>query len=146
MRIVILKVSIAFTLLSFLSACIQSDSDLSPLEETRKLLQTGRWSVKSIQKDGVERNDLFTGLKLKFEDSFYNPTNGGVLWGNYPISWSLRDNPARSFAIGTGPLVIIERLDKHSLTVRVNWDPNRFSGGTASLEGGLYVFNFSLDK
>jgi hypothetical protein len=73
----------------------------------------------------------------------YTATNGTIIWGgDNTLSWSFQGEDAKSFAIGSGPVVHIEKLDASLMKLRVFWDLNGSGGGAGAPQTGLYVFEF----
>lgn len=112
-------------------------------EETRELLTASTWHVRAVEMGGSDKTDFFAGMKLDFQDHLYKAENGGLMWGtDLTLSWSFKDEEAKQFAIGSGPLVHIQELSKSRLKLRVWWDLKEYGAGVSSPETGLYIFEF----
>lgn len=127
-----------FTTIVF-SSC--KTDEVSPTERNRNLLKSGTWSVSYVKVDGVDRSDLFKGLKLTFSDQEVTAENGGPIWGT-TLSWLFTDNTAREFTLGSVQVVSINELTSSSLNITLIWDKTTLDGGRLQSVEGLHEFQF----
>lgn len=113
----------------------------SPVEKNTKLLTSGTWSVSYVKVDGIDRTDLFQGLKITFSDTGYTAENGGPIWGS-ASSWLFADNAATAFEIADDVMVSINELNASLLNVTLMWTKTTLDGGRERSVDGVHEFQF----
>lgn len=144
LRLLFLVLSImSFTL--WLSACGGGGDGGggNPQPDTNEtLLTSGTWKVNSVTVDGVDKDNLFTGLTLHFSSGAYTAANGGPVW---PASgtWSFDGDNEQTFTRGDGIQVTIRAISSSELTLSLVWDSATLAGGREQSIKGQYVFQMS---
>jgi len=125
----------------FFTACDRDE--LSRVEQTRKHLTTGIWTMSRVTLSGTEKTHEFEGLTLQFIGNAYITTNGHVVWPSSGL-WNFTDETGKTILRDDDVLVTIEDIASTRLTLSLHWDKTTLgtNGRTASVQGP-YVFEFT---
>lgn len=122
------------------SSCKKDDE--SAKDKNLKILVSGKWTMTDVFVDGVNRNDLFSGLTLTVSNNTYTTENGGPVW---PASgtWTFVDKKANALLRNDGTLVSILTLTKTNLKLSLQWNDTTLGNGKKSSVKGEHIFEFS---
>lgn len=115
----------------------------TPVETMTKLLvgtNSKTWKIQTVNVNGVDQTNTFTGMTIQFSKANYTTTNGGVVWPSG--SWSFTDDTATSFLRSDGITVSIVATET-SLTLSMTWNKTTYGGGRVNSLAGPYVFKFN---
>lgn len=124
----------------FFSSCKKDDE--SAKDKNQKILTSGKWTMTDVFVDGVNRNDLFTGLTLTVSKGTYTTENGEPVW---PTSgtWAFVDSKANTLLRDDGTVVSILTLTKTNLKLSLQWNETTLGNGKKSSVKGEHIFEFS---
>jgi hypothetical protein len=120
---------------SYLSACKKKD----PAPSNTSKLTANNWIMQSVTVDGVDKTPVYAGLTIKFTDTAFTTTHGGVVW---PASgtWHWTNSEQTVFERNDGLPVTAEVTDS-TLKLSLVWNQTTLGGRIQSV-AGQHVFNF----
>jgi hypothetical protein len=134
--IISLLVSVAVIVaLANLAACKKSD----PAPSNTSKLTANNWVMQSVTVDGVDKTSVYSGLTIKFTDTAYTTTHGGVVW---PASgtWHWTNNEQTVFERNDG-LPVTAEVTATTLKLSLVWATTTLGGRVQSV-AGQHIFNF----
>ena len=126
-----------------LASCGGGGEELTPEEKTVELLvgkgsTTKTWSLQSVDVDGVDQTDVYSGLTIKFTEGGYIATNGGTIW---PASGTWTFSSGSSTTIKRDDGTTVELLvTEDTLQLTLTWTKTTFGPGRVSSVSGLHKF------
>jgi hypothetical protein len=134
----ILLLSLVFAFV-FLSGCKKDEPTAS--EVTTNKLTSATWKIGSVTVNNTDQTPLFTNMTLKFTDTNYTTTNGGIVW---PMSgtWTFVDDTAKEIKRNDDLEITIVEATDASLKLSLTWDTGTFGPGRVSSVVGVHVFSF----
>lgn len=133
---------IIFTLAGLCSlASCKKDDPMPETERVKELLKTNTWRIQSVTIDNTDQTALFTGLTLKFTDTNYSTTNGGVVW---PASgaWEFTDDTAEKILRSDGVEIRVEEVTATSLKLGLTRTSGTLGPGRVKSLSGNHLFSF----
>lgn len=133
----------AFILMFFiLNVMSCKETAVDSKDTVSALLRSGKWKLNNVTVDGVNKNDLFTGLEITFTTANYSSLNGDPVW---PISgtWIFTDDNATAITRIDDLIVTIQSLTASNLTLALNWKKTTLGGGRINSISGNHVFELS---
>lgn len=126
--------------LLIISGCKKEDP-LPEVERIKTLLAANTWRVQSVVVDGVNQNNLFTGLTLSFTATNYSTTNGGLVW---PASgtWLFKDDTGKTILRSDGLEITLEDVTETTLKLSLNRAGGTLGKGRSQSVAGKHVFTF----
>jgi hypothetical protein len=140
----ILGIVIGFTLLTF-SGCDNAPPEPAETDAQKnmKILVTGgAWTVQSVTVDGVDKTQLYQGLKITFSNTGYTAISGGAIW---PASgtWSFSSDSGTTFHRSDDLDVAINELSQNKLVISFNWTKTTLGSGRVGSIAGQHVINLT---
>lgn len=107
----------------------------------RALLTAHQWKMQSVTVDGVNENDMFTGLTLQFTSTGFTAHNGEPVW---PLSgtWTFTNEKAEDISRNDGVQVAINNADENQLILTLTWTETTLGSGREKSVEGEHVFTF----
>jgi hypothetical protein len=120
--------------------CKHKDPEPSQEEIVKSQLTSSTWTLQSVTVDGVDQTSVYQGLTLKFTETTYTTTKGGLVW---PASgtWSFTDDTATTIKRDDGTEIKTEATDT-SLRLTLTWAKTTLGSGRIGSVKGLHVFTF----
>ncbi|MBX2896676.1 MAG: hypothetical protein KF763_14620 [Cyclobacteriaceae bacterium] len=126
----------------FLMACGGDEpTEPTPAEQVRALLITSEWRMQRVQVDGVDKTDVYNGLKLQFSTTGFTATSGKAIW---PATgtWSFTDDTATKLKRNDGLEIRIKNITAAQLELELNWTTTTLGSGRVGSVAGTHVFTF----
>lgn len=132
--------AVAVVTLVTLSGCGEEPS-LSAVEQTLTKMMAKTWTVQNVNISGVDATQSYATMTLKFTETAYTATNGGVVW---PASgtWQFTDVTATKVNRNDGLEVTIVEASEAVLKLSFTWTKTTFGGGRSQSVAGVHVFTF----
>jgi hypothetical protein len=138
--IIIMLVTTTIATLLALAGC-GKDEKGPETDRVRKLLTASNWKVQSVSIDGTDRTSSFTGLTVKFTDTQFTTTQGGLEWPASGI-WTFVDDGGKVIVRGDGIEITIQEISDIKLVMNFNWSETTLGPGRLSSTSGGHVFTF----
>ena len=136
--VLMLVVAIIEGLFTQLSSCKKKDP--TPTEDiVTKRLIANNWIMQSVTVDGADKTSVYPGLTIKFTESSFTTTHGGVVWPASGI-WEYTSTDHTVIKRNDGLPVTVEVTDT-TLKLSLIWATTTLGGRIASVQG-QHVFNF----
>lgn len=145
MKLQSIKYTLSFTVLVaclFLIACGNDDpTEATPAEQVSALLVASEWRMQSVQVDGIDKSDVYSGLTLQFTANGFTSAAGQAIW---PASgtWSFTDDAATKFKRDDGLEITISSITATQLDLELSWTETTLGSGRVSSVGGKHRFVF----
>ncbi|MBX2915598.1 MAG: hypothetical protein KF856_10055 [Cyclobacteriaceae bacterium] len=126
----------------FLMACGGDEpTEPTPVEQVRALLIANEWRLQQVQVDGVDKTDVYSGLKLQFNTTGFTATSGKAIW---PATgtWSFTDDTATKLKRNDGLEIRIKNITAAQLELELTWSETTLGTGRTSAIAGMHVFTF----
>jgi hypothetical protein len=135
MKITILRLTILIVT-AVLAGC-GPGSDAEP--DTKALLTSGQWKMKTVTVDGVDKSSAFTNFTISFSATAFTSANGSPVW---PLSgtWAFTDKEQKSVKRNDDVVVTIHDITESQLTLSLTWTKNTLGAGRIESVAGGYVF------
>lgn len=134
----ILTALILIAVVSLISSC--GKPPVTEEEKVRNMLMSGTWQIQDVTVDGVNKNSLFNGFTIKFNDATYTTTNGGPIW---PASGTWHVSNPTTIVHNGGDVISISSITETSLVLNLEWDQTTLGGGRVESVSGNHTFTFS---
>lgn len=123
-----------------LTSCGGKEPEPSQQEIVTEQLTSATWSLQDVSVDGVDQTAVYQGLTLKFTETGYTTTKGGLVW---PASgtWSFTDDTVATIKREDGTEVKVEVTDT-SLKLTLTWTKTTLGAGRIESVKGLHTFVF----
>lgn len=134
----ILSAVILTAVITVISSC--GPQPVSEEEKVRTMLMSGTWQIQDVTVDGVNKNSLFDGFTIKFNEATYTTTNGGPVW---PASGTWHVSTPTTIVHNGGDVISISSITENSLVLTLEWDETTLGGGRTQSVSGSHTFTFS---
>jgi hypothetical protein len=111
-------------------------------EQVRALLTASEWRLQTVQVDGIDKTDIYAGLKLQFTANGFTAASGKAIW---PASgtWSFTNDAATQLKRNDDVAVDIRSITSSELELELAWSDNTLGSGRVSSIAGKHVFVFT---
>ena len=141
------QIRISFFSIAIIAAIIQlsgckEDAAISNQDEVKaKLTAAATWKMQTVLVDGTDKSTVYKDLNIKFTDTGFTSTNGGVVW---PATgtWSFTDADATAITRNDGLTVSLQEVTGTSLKLALSWSKTTFAPGRSGSVSGQHVFSF----
>lgn len=99
------------------------------------------WNINSVDVDGIDYLDEFTGLSIQFSDGAITSTNGKELFASTD-SWTLNEN-ATIITRGDGLEMTIDTIESNRLILVFVVDETIFGNGRSEAVSGTNTLTFT---
>lgn len=132
----------ALVVCMFLMACGgDNEPEPTPADQIRALLIASEWRLETVQVDGIDKTDVYSGLKLQFTTNGYTAISGKAIW---PATgtWSFTDDAATKLKRNDGLEIDIISITTTKLELGLTWTETTIGSGRVGSVGGRHAFVF----
>jgi hypothetical protein len=134
----IIGVLIGLTIVFHIQSC-GGGGEPTPIEKTKSLLTSGKWTMQSVTVDGATQTSVYAGLTITFTEGNFTTTNGRVVW---PATgtWTFVGDDAKNIIRGDDLTISIDEISATQLSLKLTWDETTLGGGRSQSVAGVNVF------
>ena len=132
--------ALLMTSMLLLLNCKGKDPEPSATDKVKAQLTSSTWTLQKVTVDDVDQTSAYSGMTIKFTETTYTTTKGGLVW---PASgtWAFTDDTATAFKRDDGVEVKTAATDT-SLTLTLTWAKTTLGSGRVESTKGVHIFTF----
>jgi hypothetical protein len=120
-----------------------SDPELTQVEKKTAIMTKSTWKLKDVLVDGIDQTDVYEGLTLKFTETAFTTTNGGLVW---PAAgtWNFKDDVGTTINRSDGIEIELTEISDAKLVLKLSWDKSTIGPGRIGSLSGAHKFTFGI--